>query len=208
MADNDDGPLAKPGADPYEIEWPDDAKEIRAAEREQQAQRALVRPAPRYLTAIVIGVGMVLVFLLPIALAVGDIGVFVFLALPVTLVGVLFAFPIGAMLERVSRGWRVGLPEIAFLTVGLVIGVTWTYGAVTIIDDAFGVFGTEADAAFFRSAAGVFMGTATAAAFMAAKFWTEPLRRRPTLVYGLGGALAVLIILSALTWTVVPLPGA
>jgi len=208
VAGSDDGPLAKPGEDPYRIEWPDDAKELRAAERAKQAKRAAVRPAPRYLAALVLGLGVVLTFLLIIAVALGQIGLFPFLSLPVIVLAVTLAFPIWVLLERVTSRWRTGLPEIAFLVVGFMIGLSWTYAVVTIIGNTLPVFDSETDAAFFRTVAGLFMGTATASAFMAAKFWTDGLRLQPRIVYGLAAGIAVVSVLGVLTWTVVPLPGA
>jgi hypothetical protein len=207
VAGKDDGPLAKPGEDPYHIEWPDDAKEMRAVEREKRAQRAMVRPAPRYLTAIVLGVNVMLAFLLAIAVALGNIGLLPFLGLPVIVIAVLLGFPVWAILERVSRGWRSGFPELAFLVVGFAIGLLWTHAVVNIISNVFAVFEDDSDAAFFRTVAGLFMGTATASAFMAAKFWTDRLRFKPRFVYALAVGVALIAALGVLTWTVSRLPG-
>ena len=46
--------VAKPGDDPYELDWPDDAKELRAAERAAKAKAAAVKPVPRLFAATVI----------------------------------------------------------------------------------------------------------------------------------------------------------
>lgn len=197
MAGSDDGPRAKPGQDPYEIEWPDDAKEMRAAERAKAAERANVRPVPRYFAAVVIGLAVVLAFIAPVALVLGQISILVIAAAPVVIVGVVAGFPIGAMLDRVSRTWRTGLPEIAFLTVGLAVGAGWTYAVLTLFQES--LFDDAGEAAWVRSVTAIFMGTATASAFMAAKFWADPLRMHPRWVYGIGLGVAVLTVLSLFT---------
>jgi len=183
-----------PGDDPYEFEWPDDAQEERAAEREREASRALVRPAPRYLTAIVLGVTTVLVFILPVALVAGAVGFFIAAAAPVVVGGLILAFLPAALLERVSRGWRRGLPELAFLVLGFAIGAGWTWVFVTAF--ASGLFPDPAQMPAVRAPASVFMGTAVASAFFAARTFTDGARRAPKAVYATGGLVVLLTLLS------------
>lgn len=201
---NSHKPAVAPGVDPYEIEWPDDAKEMREAERAAAARRAAVKPAPRGLTALVIGLSVPLLFVLIVSVAMGDLRVFVAVVLPLVLVGSAMAFPIGLMLERATRSWRTGLPELAFLVVGIMIGAGWTWGLVTVVNTYFVDVDSAEGAAFFRSVASMFMGTATASAFMAAKFWTDPLRRQPRPVYVLAVVIGVLTVVSAVTWVTTP----
>lgn len=183
-----------PGDDPYEFEWPDDAQEARAAEREREASRALVRPAPRYLTAIVLGIATVLVFILPVALVAGAAGLFIAAAAPVVLAGLVLALVPAALLERVSRNWRRGLPELAFLVLGFAIGAGWTWVFVTLLPDSF--FEGPGQMAAIRAPASVFMGTAVASAFFAAHSFTDGARRAPKVIYSVGGLIVLLTILS------------
>lgn len=201
-AKDEDLPLAKPGEDPYHIEWPDDSKEMRTAERERAAKAAAIIPAPRALTAATIGIGVVLVFVTAITVIAGSLITLVWLALPIILAGVLFALPLGLLLERVSQTWRKGLPEMAFLAAGLVIGITWTHGAIAAMETLMGqsVADNPGDAVFIRSASGAFMGTAVATAFLCAKFWTEPFRRQPRLVFAATATIALLGVMSALLY--------
>lgn len=201
---NNDGPVAKPGIDPYEIEWPDDSKEQREAERAAAAKRAAVKPAPRALTALVIGLGVAMLFILIVSVAMADLRVFVAVVLPLVAIGSLLAFPIGLLLERVTRTWRTGLPELSFLLVGILIGAGWTYGLVTLTNTYIVEPESVEAAAFFRSVATMFMGTATASAFMAAKFWTDPLRYQPRAVYVLASVIVALTILSVVSWVFGP----
>jgi hypothetical protein len=168
---------------------------MRAAERAQAAKKAAVAPAPRWLTAMVIGIGVVLVFVAIVALSMGAPMIFIGFALPVIAAGALLAFPIGLLLERVSRGWRKGYPEIAFLMVGLAVGAGWTYAGISL----FGLVQSSdpGQVSFVRSVAGIFMATATASAFMAAKFWTDGLRMQPRVVYSFAVIIGALALVSA-----------
>ena len=192
----DDRPGITPADDPYEFDWPDDDKDARAAEREAEAVKVAVNPAPRLLTAIVLGIGMVLVFILPVALVAGAIGFWIAVAAPVIVGGLLLGLLPAALLERVSRGWRRGLPEIAFIVVGFVVGLGWTWFAMTAFKEF--LFPNEATMAVVRVRASVFMGTAVAAAYLAALTGTEPLRRHPKFVYGAGAIIGLLGILSVI----------
>lgn len=190
----EDRPGITPADDPYEFDWPDDEKDARAAERAEQAQRAEVAPAPAFLTAIVLGIGMVLVFILPVAVVAGAIGFWIAVAAPVIVGGLVLGLVPALLLERVSRGWRRGLPEIAFILVGFLVGFGWTWLAMTAFQEF--LFPNEATMAVVRVRASVFMGTAVAAGYLAARSWTEPVRRHPRFVYGAGALIGLLGILS------------
>lgn len=175
-----------PADDPYEFDWPDDAKEERAAQRATEAKRAAVKPAPLLLSAVVIGIGVVLLFILPIAVVAGALTVWIAMAAPVVLGGLVLALLPALLLQRATLTWRRGLPEIAFLVLGVALGAGWSWVFITLFD------GPSA----FRVRAAVFMGTAVAAAFFAARAWAEPFRRFPRYVYSLAGVIALLTVAS------------
>lgn len=175
-----------PSDDPYEFDWPDDAKEARAAERAEEAKRSEVRLAPLYLSAIVIGTGTVLAFILPVAVVAGALTFFVAVAAPVVIGGLVVAFLPAVLLQRVTATWRRGLPEIAFLVLGLIIGAGWTWLVMTMFD------AEPPD----RVRAAVFMGTAVAASFFAARAWAEPFRAVPRAVYSIAVLIAVITLAS------------
>ena len=187
-------PGITPGDDPYEYEWPDDAQEERAAEREVEASRALTRPAPRFLAAFVLGTSTVLMFILPLALISGATGFFIAVAAPVVLGGLILAAVPALLLERVSRTWRRGLPEVAFLVLGFAIGAAWTWVALTLFQDV--LFADPAQLLNVRAPSAIFMGTAVASAFFAARAFADGFRRAPKVVYTVGGLIALLTVLS------------
>jgi hypothetical protein len=182
----DDRPGITPADDPYEFDWPDDAKDARAAERAAAAAKVEVKPAPLLLTALVIGIGMVLVFILPVSIVAGAITFWIAMAAPVVLGGLVLGLLPAVLLERVSRGWRRGLPEIAFVAVGFLVGFGWTWLAVAAFDGA-SAFGIRA---------AVFMGTAVAAGYLAARQWTDAFRLYPRYVYTLAGLIGLLTLAS------------
>ena len=186
-----------PSDDPYEYDWPDDAKEARAAERAAAAVKDAVRPAPLYLSAIVIGTGLVLAFILPVALVAGALTFFVAVAAPVVIGGLVVAFLPAVLLQRVTVNWRRGLPEVAFLVLGLVIGGGWTYLVMTLFNAA------QPD--IVRAA--TFMATAVAAAFFAARAWAEPFRQFPRYVYSLAGLIAIITLASIANYVLYALRG-
>src|SRR6187431_165198 len=98
----EDRPGITPADDPYEFEWPDDAKEERAAERAAETKKAEVNPAPRLLTALVLGIGVVLVFIFPVALVAGAIGFWIAVAAPVIVGGIVLGLLPAVLLERVA----------------------------------------------------------------------------------------------------------
>ena len=179
-----------PADDPYEFDWPDDAKEQRAAERAAAAERVYVKPAPLLLSAVTIGIGTVLLFILPVALVAGAITFFIAVAAPVVIGGLVVALLPAYLLQRVSANWRRGLPEIAFLVLGFAIGMGWTWVIMALFN---------APAQDIPRAA-VFMGTAVAAAFFAARAWAEPFRLKAKLVNVAAGLIALLTIASIVNY--------
>ena len=186
----EDRPGITPADDPYEFDWPDDAKEARAAEREEAVQKAAVKPAPLLLTALVIGIGMVLAFILPVSIVAGALTFWISMAAPVVLGGLVFGLLPAVLLERVSRGWRRGVPEFAFIAVGFLVGFGWTWFAVAFFDG-----GSE-----FGIRAAVFMGTAVAAGYLAARQWTDAFRLYPRYVYTLAGLIGLLTVVSVVNY--------
>jgi len=182
----DERPGISPAEDPYEFDWPDDAKEERAAQRAAEAERAYVKPAPLLLSAIVIGIGMVFAFMLPVAFVGGALPGFVAFAGYVAIAGVTVALIPALLLERVSRTWRRGLPEVAFLVLGLVIGGGWTWLLLSSVP-GIGIEPTRG---------AVFMATAVAASFFSARAWAEPFRHYPRYVYTLAAVIGMLTISS------------
>jgi len=181
-----DRPGISPADDPYEFDWPDDAKEERAAARAAAAERAYVKPAPLLLSAVVIGIGMVLLFVLPISVVAGALTFFIAIAAPIVIGGLVLALLPAYLLHVASRGWRRGLPEVAFLVLGFAIGMGWTWVIMTLFN------APSQDV----PRASVFMGTAVAAAFFAARAWAEPFRRMPRYVYTAAGLIALLTVSS------------
>lgn len=190
----DDRPGITPADDPYEFEWPDDEKDARAAEREAQSQKAAVTPAPLFLTALVLGIGMVLAFILPVSIVAGAIGLWIALAAPVIIGGLVLGLVPALLLQRVSRTWRKGLPELAFVVGGFIIGFGWTWLAMTAFQEF--LFDSQANMEVFRVRAASFMGTAVAAGYLAAYSWADSVRRYPRFVYGAGAIIALSGILS------------
>ena len=193
-----EAPAIQPESDPYEYEWPDDGKDLRAAEREKAQKTADIKPAPRWLTAWALGVGVQLAFFAIIALVAGSIALLVQLTFPTVLVATAGALPVGLVLERITRGWRPGYGEGTFLGVGMLIGFTWTYLAIDSSPDLF-VSNTESlDST--RQVASIFMLTSVGAAFFVARTATEAARFKPKMVY-IGTAIIVLITAwSAVLW--------
>lgn len=192
----DDRPGITPADDPYEFDWPDDAKDARAAEREAESKTSDTKPAPILLTALVLGIGMVLVFIFPVALVAGAIGLWVALAAPVIVGGLVLGLLPAWLMLRASRTWRKGVPELGFIIAGFLIGFGWTWFAMTAFQEF--LFENEAAMEIFRVRASAFMGTAVAAGYLAAYSWTDSVRRHPRFVYsaaafiGLSGVLSVI----------------
>ena len=175
-----------PSEDPYEFDWPDDAKEERAAEREAHAKRTAVRPAPLLLSAIVIGLGVVLAFMFAVTMVGGVVTVFVAFAAPVVIGGLIVALLPAVLLQRVTATWRRGLPELAFLVLGLVIGGGRTWLIMTLF---------QAPSSDIVRAA-TFMATAVAAGMYGARSWAESFRMAPRAVYSIAILIGVITVAS------------
>ena len=193
MAADDD--TARPG-DEAAFEWPDDAKDARAQERENEAALTEKAPVGRPLAALILGILIVEMFVLAVNVPTGDITLFLQLAAPIALGGAIVALPAGYALDRVVRGMRRGVGEIAFVVMGGAIGYGLTWAGLTLLSDQFvdvGEFTT------FRAYASMFMLTATAAGFLGAYMLADKLRRYPKQVAILGTFVAALVVLSATT---------
>ncbi|MBN2176371.1 MAG: hypothetical protein JW722_01780 [Demequinaceae bacterium] len=185
-----------PGEEPWEFEWPDDARELRAAEREAARKRAEVRPAPRFLTAYLVGVWTVLTFVLLVTFY--EPALFLSLVAPVALIGLVAALPLGFVLEAVTRRSHVGVSGLVFVLTGAVVGYFWSYMIVTWIYNHDGVVFDAANSSD-RTAVAVLFMTATATAFFAARMYTDSLRRNPKSVWVAAISLFVLFVPSAVS---------
>ncbi|MGC4174532.1 hypothetical protein [Demequina sp.] len=183
-------PGISPADDPYEFDWPDDAKEERAALREAEAKKTHVNPAPLLLSAAVIGTGTVLMFVLPVSILAGSLTFFIAMTAPIVLGGLVVALLPAVLLQRASAGWRRGLPEVAFLALGFTIGMAWTWVVMTYFN------APQPDVV--RTS--VFMGTAVAAAFFAARGWAENFRHMPRYVYTAAGVIGLLVVASIINY--------
>jgi len=179
-------PGISPADDPYEFDWPDDAKEERAAERAAASAKAAVPPAPLLLSAIVLGITTVLAFLLPVSLVAGALNFFIAMVAPIVFGALVLALLPAWLLQRVSVTWPRGLPELAFIVVGFIIGICWTWLFMTVFD--------APGPARIRGS--VFMGTAVAAAYFAARAWAEPFSRNRRVVRSLAAVIVVLTLAS------------
>ena len=197
-ANKDEAPVIQPENDPYEFQWPDDAKDLRAAEREKARKKADITPAPRWLTAWALGVGVQLAFFGIIAVVAGSIALLVQLTFPTVLVATVGALPVGLVLERITRGWRPGYGEATFLGAGMLIGFTWTYLAIGASPDLF-VSNTESLAST-RQVASIFMLTSVGSAFFVARAATDAVRYKPKTVYVITVVVALLTAWSAVLW--------
>lgn len=192
----DDDLTAKPGDDPYELDWPDEERDARAAAREQERLAGEVEPAPRPLAALVIGIGLTLLCILPVAVIGSQIGFFIAVAAPVAAGGALVAFPTGLLLDRVVRRMPTGVGEVAFLVLGGAIGYGLTWVGLTLFQEY--LFASEQDLVVVRSQASIFMMTATAVGFVGAYMLADKLRRYPKQVWILGGLVGALVVLSVI----------
>lgn len=196
MAKDDDDLTARPGEDPYELDWPDDAKDERAAERERARLAGETEPVSRPLTALIVGVGLTLLCILPVAVIGGQIGIFLAVAAPVALGGAVVAWPTGLLLDRLVRRMPTGVGEVAFLVMGGAIGYGLTWVGITLVNSV--IYATPVEDDSFRSLASMFMLTATAVGFLGAYMLTDRLRVHRRQVWILGGLVAALVALSLL----------
>jgi hypothetical protein len=199
VADSEKGvPRALPGEEPWEFDWPDDAKEVRQAERDAARKQAETKPAPRFFTAYLLGVWTVLAFVLLIT-AVGQITVLFFrLVSPIALIG-LIAFVLGYVLNLLTERLNAGIANLVFMFVGGFIGYFWSYMIVTwLFERDFGSF-DEASSSD-RMAIAVLFLTATATAFVLARAQTDNVRKSPKTVYIAAATLLALAIPSTVLW--------
>jgi hypothetical protein len=180
-----------PGEDAYSYDWPDDAKELRAAERAAARKRADVHPAPRYLTAYLVGTWTVLAFVAAFALVLQEPALLIGVTAPIAIVGLVAALPLGAILEILTRRFHQGISVLVFLVVGATVGYYWTFSMAGWILSHYNAPAEEAAAS--QEAVAVFMLTAVACAFVVARNTTDEVRMRPRPVYV---ALAVLVLLA------------
>lgn len=183
---------ARPGDDPYELEWPDDAKEARAAERAERARRAAIKPAPRWLAAASAGIGVTLLFILPVALVAGAPGLLVSSTLPIVMVGLVLGLPLLLVIERLTAPLPRGVTELALVVVGGAIGYGLTYVVATWLSAG------QDNLETVRSVTSIFMMTATASGFLAAHMLADSFRIRPKAVWLVAGLLAVLTVFSVM----------
>lgn len=183
-----------PDDDPYEFEWPDDAKELRAAEREVARAKAEVRPAPRALTAYVLGLGTVLLFEIAIAVAYQSPAIMLSLA-PVTAGAAVPALIIILAIDVATRRLRNEFATPIYPFVGAILGFAWTYTLIGFAYDQWGgvtpEIADEADS--LRTLASIVMMTATATGFFVVRVATDKARAYPKPVYIGGAVIAVMV---------------
>lgn len=199
-ANNDKPAGPKPGEDPWEFEWPDDAAEQREAEREAARKAAEVRPAPRFLTAYVLGTWIVLVFPLAVSLMARVPQFFVSIVAPIAIVGLVAALPLGMIVEVLTRRMKPGFVGFTFMLVGGFVGFYWTYAIMgwLISQSQFDPEVSAESLATTRMAGSLLMLAATATAFVTARNVTDRLRKSPKSVYAMAGMLLVICIPSAI----------
>lgn len=208
IASDQAGRGPRPGEDPTEFDWPDDAKELRQAEREADRKRAAVNPAPRVLVAYLLGTWTVLAFIGVISSFQGGLDLLIGLAAPVALVGFVAALPLGLILERLTRDRGYGIPTVAFLVVGGLVGYAWTFAVVSWMRPAIEAYwvagGASYDAGYaaqftgLRQVASTFMLTAVATGFVLARTYTDRVRHFPKVVYFAAAVFGVLVLFSAI----------
>lgn len=184
--------VAKPGDDPYELTWPDEEVDARAAAREAKAREREAHKAPRWLAAAAAGIGTTALFLVPVALVGGAPGFALAGAFPITVVGLVIGLPTLLLIERVTKDIPRGITEVALLLVGGAIGYGLTYVLASYLSA-----GSEG-LATIRTVTSLFMMTATAAGFMVAHLGAERFRRFPRAVWLTSGLLAAAAIAGAM----------
>lgn len=200
MADDTRKPQGiTPDDDPYEYDWPDDARDLRAAEREELLRKEQIAPAPRVLTSFVIGVGTVLIFEV-IASLIIDLRMILSLGIATVVCGIP-ALVIGLGLETLTRRLRQGFAAAIFFAAGAAIGFGWTYALVGVLFDRFADIPAEyaQDAQSLRVLVSWFMMTATATGFYLARVSTDHMRARPRAVYIAAGLIALVAVVGAVS---------
>jgi hypothetical protein len=184
--------IAKPGDDPYELNWPDEEVDARAAARAEKARQREAHKAPRWLAAAVAGIGTTALFVVPVALVAGAPAFALAAAFPITVVGVLLGLPTLLLIERVTKSLPRGITELALLLVGGAIGYGLTYVLASYLSAG------QDGLATIRTVTSLFMMTATAAGFMVGHFSAEKFRRRPRAVWLTAGLLLAAAIVGAM----------
>lgn len=182
--------VAKPGDDPYELDWPDDAKELRAAERAAKAKAAAVKPVPRLFAATVIGLGITNLFVVPIAVVSGTPLLAVFSTLPIVVLGLLFGLPTFVVIEKVTANLRRGIADVALMIVGGGMGFGLAYVAMAFLAGDDGIDGA------LRQYAGLYMMTAVATSMMCAHGFATGFSRKPPAVWLTAGVLTLSLVTS------------
>lgn len=183
--------VAKPGDDPYELNWPDEEVDARTAERAERARLRDARRSPRWLAAAAAGIGTTVLFVVPIALIAGAPGAVFAAAFPIVIVGVVFGIPMLLLIERVTRTLPRGFTEAALLVVGGAIGFGLMYVLATALSAGQGNAGTV------RTVSALFMMTATATGFMVAHVTADRFSRFPRAVWLTAGLLVAAATLGA-----------
>jgi hypothetical protein len=186
-----DSLVAKPGDDPYELNWPDEEVDARAAARAEKARQREAHKAPRWLAAAAAGIGTTVLFLVPVALVAGAPAFALAGAFPITVVGILLGLPTLLLIERVTANVPRGVTEIALLLVGGAIGYGLTYVLASYLSAG------QEGLSTIRTVTSLFMMTATAAGFMVAHLAAERFRRFPRAVWLTSGLLIAAAILGA-----------
>ena len=180
-----EGLVAKPGDDPYELDWPDEEADARAAARAERERQREANKTPRWLAAAAAGLGTTVLFLVPVALVGGAPGLVFTGAFPIVVVGLVLGLPILLLIERLTQNVPSGITEVALLLVGGATGYGLTYVVATYLSAGEEGLGT------IRAVTSLFMMTASATGFVVAHLAAERFRRNPRAVY-LTSALLVI----------------
>jgi len=196
MAKDDDDLTAKPGEDPYELDWPDEDKDARAQQRANESALNEKAPVGRALASLVLGVLIVHLFVLAVTVASGGVSFFIEIAAPIAIGGAVVAWPVGLVLDRVVRNLRPGVGETAFAILGGAIGYGLTFGGLTVLQGQFDDLGQFTT---FRSQASIYMMTATATSLLVTYMYVDKLRRYPKQVAILGAFVGLMVVMSLAT---------
>jgi len=182
----EDRPGVTPADDSHEFRWPEDTKDVRKVRRKFGPPRTTGKPAPLWLTEATLGIATVLAFILPVTLLAGDrVPAFVEIAKLVVVGGLTVGLFVALALKPIVSGWRRGLPQLAAIVAGFVVGFAWTWLFLTY----------QGSAPAARVAVGIFMGSAVATGYYVALIWAERFRFYPQAVYVLAGIVGLLAVL-------------
>lgn len=188
--------LAHPGDDPYEIEWPDDTKELRDAELARKEALAAIVPAPRFLTAAVLGLGIVVLFLLPVALASTQPSIFTAFFAPLAIAGLVLGGPVLLLLDRINSRLPRAIPELLHLVLGFAVGAIWTWVIITNFQDQ--LFDEDGQLNVVRQIATIFVGSMGATAFLTVFLYVDKARLKRKAIF-----LSAILLLVALVMSIV-----